>query len=164
MKKYITLLLAAASLSPAFAQQDIYHDGWIDFNKNGKMDVYEDSSAAIDERIEDLLSQMNLEEKTCQMATLYGYRRVLQDQLPTPEWKNKLWKDGIGAIDEHLNSFVGWNIPLATESPYIWPPSKHAWALNEVQKFFVEETRLGIPVDFTDEGIRGVEGTHPQGR
>ena len=40
MKKYITLLLAAASLSPAFAQQDIYHDGWIDFNKNGKMDVY----------------------------------------------------------------------------------------------------------------------------
>src|SRR5215218_3540978 len=28
--------------------------------------------------------------------------------------------------------------------------------MNEVQRFFVEETRLGIPVDFTDEGIRGV--------
>ncbi len=34
---------------------------------------------------------------------------------------------------------------------------RHAWALNEVQRFFVEDTRLGIPVDFTNEGIRGVE-------
>lgn len=34
---------------------------------------------------------------------------------------------------------------------------RHAWALNEVQRFFIEETRLGIPTDFTNEGIRGVE-------
>ena len=45
---------------------------------------------------------MTLEEKTCQMVTLYGYKRVLKDDLPTPEWKQMLWKDGIGAIDEHL--------------------------------------------------------------
>ena len=141
----------------ATAAPKIYHKGWIDFNKNGKMDIYENPKAELDARIEDLLSQMTLEEKTCQMVTLYGYRRVLQDQLPTPEWKNKIWKDGVGAIDEHLNSFKGWNAPLTTESPYIWPASKHAWALNEVQRFFVEETRLGIPVDFTDEGLRGVE-------
>ena len=156
MKKLLALLVCAATQISAPAQ-GIYHDGWTDFNKNGRMDVYEDPSAPVDARIEDLLSQMTLEEKTCQMVTLYGYRRVLQDQLPTPEWKQRLWKDGVGAIDEHLNSFVGWNIPLATESPYIWPASKHGWALNQVQKFFVEETRLGIPVDFTDEGIRGVE-------
>ena len=71
------------------------------------------------DKIDRLLSQMTLEEKTCQMVTLYGYRRVLQDQLPTPEWKERIWKDGMGAIDEHLNSFVAWNIPLSTESPYI---------------------------------------------
>ena len=29
--------------------------------------------------------------------------------------------------------------------------------MNEVQKWFIEETRLGIPADFTNEGIRGVE-------
>lgn len=139
------------------AAPKIYHKGWIDFNKNGKLDVYENPKANIDERIEDLLSQMTLEEKTCQMATLYGYRRVLNDQLPTPEWKEMIWKDGIGAIDEHLNSFISWSAPLSTESPYIWPASKHAWALNEVQSFFIEETRLGIPTDFTNEGIRGVE-------
>lgn len=148
----LTLISSIATAAPK-----IYHKGWIDFNKNGKMDVYENPKADIDKRIDDLLSQMTLEEKSCQMATLYGYRRVLRDQLPTPEWKNKIWKDGIGAIDEHLNSFKGWNQPLTTESPYIWPASKHAWALNEVQRFFIEETRLGIPVDFTNEGLRGVE-------
>ena len=156
MRKLLPLFALAAAIVPASAQT-IYHDGWTDFNKNGRKDVYEDPSAPVDARIENLLSQMTLEEKTCQMVTLYGYRRVLQDQLPTPEWKERLWKDGVGAIDEHLNSFVAWNLPLATESPYIWPASKHAWALNEVQRFFIEETRLGIPVDFTDEGIRGLE-------
>ena len=134
----------------------IYKKDWIDFNKNGKKDVYEDPSAPIEQRIEDLLSQMTLDEKTCQMVTLYGYKRVLQDDLPTPEWKNKLWKDGMGAIDEHLNGFQEWGLP-PSDNPFVWPASRHAWALNEVQRFFVEETRLGIPVDFTNEGIRGVE-------
>ena len=134
----------------------MYRDGWIDFNKNGKMDVYENPRAPLEDRIEDLISQMTIEEKTCQMVTLYGYKRVLQDDLPSPEWKNRLWKDGIGAIDEHLNGFLGWGVPVC-DNPNVWPASRHAWALNQVQKFFVEETRLGIPVDFTNGGIRGVE-------
>ena len=137
-------------------KKEIYHKGWIDFNKNGVKDVYEDPSAPVDSRIEDLLGQMTMEEKTCQMVTLYGYKRVLKDDLPTPEWKTSLWKDGIGAIDEHLNGFQQWGLP-PSDNPYVWPASRHVWALNEVQRFFVEETRLGIPVDFTNEGIRGVE-------
>ena len=134
----------------------MYRKGWIDFNKNGVKDVYEDPNAPIDARIEDLLGQMTLDEKTCQMVTLYGYQRVLKDDLPTPEWKQALWKDGIGAIDEHLNGFRQWGLP-PSDNENVWPASRHAWALNEVQRFFVEETRLGIPVDFTNEGIRGVE-------
>ena len=135
---------------------EMYRKGWIDFNKNGVKDVYEDPAATLDARIEDLLRQMTLEEKTCQMVTLYGYKRVLKDDLPTPEWKEKLWKDGIGAIDEHLNGFQQWGLP-PSDNENVWPASRHAWALNEVQRFFVEDTRLGIPVDFTNEGIRGVE-------
>ena len=119
-------------------------------------DVYEDPSAPLEARIENLLQQMTLDEKTCQMVTLYGYKRVLKDDLPTPEWKELLWKDGIGAIDEHLNGFQQWGLP-PSDNAYVWPASRHAWALNEVQRFFVEDTRLGIPVDFTNEGIRGVE-------
>ena len=138
------------------SKSKMYHKGWIDFNKNGIKDVYEDPSAPVEARIENLLGQMTLEEKTCQMVTLYGYKRVLKDDLPTAEWKQSLWKDGIGAIDEHLNGFQQWGLP-PSDNPYVWPASRHAWALNEVQRFFVEETRLGIPTDFTNEGIRGIE-------
>lgn len=138
------------------ARSEIYHKSWIDFNKNGIKDLYEDSTAPVDARIENLLGQMTLEEKTCQMVTLYGYKRVLKDDLPTTEWKQMLWKDGIGAIDEHLNGFRQWGLP-PSDNENVWPASRHAWALNEVQRFFIEETRLGIPADFTNEGIRGVE-------
>lgn len=134
----------------------IYHKGWTDFNKNGRKDPYEDPAVPVEKRIDDLLSQMTMEEKTCQMVTLYGYQRVLTDALPAPEWKQKIWKDGMGAIDEQLNGFRQWGAP-PQDSPFVWPASRHAWALNEVQRWFVENTRLGIPVDFTNEGIRGVE-------
>ena len=163
----LTLLLGGSTLlcaqkpakTPATYQpvkSEMYRKGWIDFNKNGVKDVYEDPSAPLEARIENLLQQMTLDEKTCQMVTLYGYKRVLKDDLPTPEWKELLWKDGIGAIDEHLNGFQQWGLP-PSDNAYVWPASRHAWALNEVQRFFVEDTRLGIPVDFTNEGIRGVE-------
>lgn len=155
----ISLSAQAPQTIPAIykpGKNPMYHKGWIDFNKNGKMDVYENPKAKLEDRIEDLLKQMTLEEKTCQMVTLYGYKRILQDDLPTPDWKNQLWKDGIGAIDEHLNGFRGTGAK-PSDNEYVWPASKHAWALNEVQRFFIEETRLGIPVDFTNEGIRGVE-------
>ena len=169
MKKLIvaTLLLGSGTLLsaqktakiPAYykpAKSEMYHKGWIDFNKNGIKDIYEDPAATLDARIENLLQQMTLEEKTCQMVTLYGYKRVLKDALPTPEWKQMLWKDGIGAIDEHLNGFQQWGLP-PSDNENVWPASRHAWVLNEIQRFFVEDTRLGIPVDFTNEGIRGVE-------
>ena len=169
MKKLIvaTLLLGSGTLLsaqktakiPAYykpAKSEMYHKDWIDFNKNGIKDIYEDPAATLDARIENLLQQMTLEEKTCQMVPLYGYKRVLKDALPTPEWKQMLWKDGIGAIDEHLNGFQQWGLP-PSDNENVWPASRHAWALNEIQRFFVEDTRLGIPVDFTNEGIRGVE-------
>ena len=169
MKKLIvaTLLLGSGTLLPAQkttkvpahykpVKSEMYRKSWIDFNKNGVKDIYEDPAATLDDRIENLLQQMTLEEKTCQMVTLYGYKRVLKDDLPTPEWKQMLWKDGIGAIDEHLNGFQQWGRP-PSDNENVWPASRHAWALNEVQRFFVEDTRLGIPVDFTNEGIRGVE-------
>ena len=44
-------------------RSEMYKKGWIDFNKNGAKDTYEDPTAPIDARIEDLLSQMTLEEK-----------------------------------------------------------------------------------------------------
>ena len=77
---FVTVGLALEAVIPTFASgpaeyydpgdNPIYRRGWIDFNKNGRKDVYEDSKADLDDRIEDLLSQMTLEEKTCQLVTL----------------------------------------------------------------------------------------------
>ena len=97
----VALLLVVFSTN-LFAQS-IYQQGWIDLNKNGKKDIYEDPTQSVNKRVEDLLSQMTVNEKTCQLATLYGYGRVLKDSLPTANWKNEIWKDGIANIDEQLN-------------------------------------------------------------
>lgn len=128
---------------------------FIDFNKNGKMDVYEDVSQPEEERIQDLLTRMTPQEKVAQMTTLYGFSRILKDEVPTEKWKDRMWIHGIGNIDEQINGNEGWtqNLP-DPENDLPW--SNHAVALRKIQRWFIEETRLGIPVDFTNEGIRGV--------
>jgi beta-glucosidase len=143
-------LFIHAERSPA-----IYREGWIDLNKNGSKDPYEDPSLSTGQRVDDLLARMTVAEKTAQMVTLYGFPRVLKDELPTEAWNTSFWKDGIGNIDEHMNGNRGFKRDL-TQPRYDLPHSQHARALNEVQRFFVEKTRLGIPADFTNEGIRGL--------
>lgn len=154
MKYLATCCLALlCSLQFTFGQSSghtIYHDSWIDFNKNGRKDCYEDPAQPTERRIENLLRQMTLEEKTAQMATLYGSGRVLKDALPTPAWHNEVWKDGIGNIDEEHNGLGKFR------STYSYPYARSVEARHAVQRWFVEETRLGIPVDFTNEGIRGL--------
>jgi beta-glucosidase len=154
IKLSFALLLTAVLLQSAIAQKSIYHKDWIDFNKNGKMDVFEDPLQPIDKRIANLLSQMTVEEKTCQLATLYGYKRVLKEEMPADSWRNEVWKDGIANIDEELNNLTSRTDDAPTQ--YSFPYSKHAAAINIIQKWFVEETRMGIPVDFTNEGIHGL--------
>ncbi len=156
MKAIFILLLLLSASAGAQTRNDIYRDGWIDLNKNGRKDVYEDPAEPVDRRVADLLSQMTVEEKTCQLATLYGYGRVLRDSLPVPGWKNEVWKDGIANIDEQLNG-VGKGYRKAYD--LIYPFRNHVRAIHAIQRWFVEETRLGIPVDFSNEGIHGLNHT-----
>lgn len=92
---------------------------------------------------------MTLEEKSNQLATLYGYGAVLKSRLPEPFLKDSIWRDGLGNIDEQLAG-------LRADTVFAYPYSEHTVALNIIQRWFIEETRLGIPVDFTGEGIRGI--------
>lgn len=152
MKKYAVMCLSLFWTFTVYGgnHSSIYHKGWIDFNKNGVKDVYEDPEAGIEARIADLLAQMTLEEKTCQMATLYGSGRVLKDAFPTHQWKNEIWKDGIANIDEQANGLGNFGSDLS------YPYQHSVQNRQSIQRWFVEETRLGIPVDFTNEGIRGL--------
>ncbi|WP_372798361.1 glycoside hydrolase family 3 N-terminal domain-containing protein, partial [Pontiella sp.] len=63
-------------------------------------------------------------------------------------WKSRVWKDGVANIDEHCNG-----VRKANEMTD-WVV--HGELLNEIQRWFAEETPSGIPVDFTNEGIRGL--------
>lgn len=152
MRRGIALCLAVSLCAGlnAGGNPGIYKKGWIDFNKNGIKDIYEDPSAPIDARVKDLLSQMSLDEKTCQMATLYGSGRVLKDSLPTANWKNEIWKDGIANIDEQANGLGKFGSSIS------FPYARSVENRHTIQRWFVENTRLGIPVDFTNEGIRGL--------
>lgn len=146
----LTFSLFLCSHAASANKNGIYQKGWIDFNKNGKMDVYENPNAPLEERVQDLLSQMTMDEKTCQMATLYGSGRILKDALPQESWQTEIWKDGIGNIDEEHNGLGSYR------SAYSFPYTKHVETKHAIQRWFVEKTRLGIPVDFTNEGIRGL--------
>lgn len=151
--KLSAAILLVFAVMPSSAAKGIYHKDWIDFNKNGVKDVYEDPKAPIEDRINDLLSQMTIEEKSNQMVTLYGYSYILMDALPTEDWKNAIWKDGMGAIDQQ---FAKNRVPDPDNNPFTSIPSVAADGLNQIQQWFIENTRLGIPVDFTNEGIHGV--------
>ncbi|GAB6011764.1 beta-glucosidase [Viscerimonas tarda] len=79
MKFIIALIFATLSLLPltGFGQTNQSNGGWIDFNKNGKKDTFENPSASEASRINDLLSQLTIEEKISLLrATSPGIPRL----------------------------------------------------------------------------------------
>jgi beta-glucosidase len=127
--------------------QTITIDGFSfrDLNKNGKLDVYEDFRKPIEERVSDLLSQMNLEEKAGCMF------------IPPIS----MGKDGKLSEKPSFNDFFSW----ASEGTSLMLYGKHmnhfniflaskAGAMvdwnNALQKA-AEKTRLGIPVTIASD-------------
>ena len=77
----------------AFAQK--VPDGtYIDFNKNGRMDVYEDPSADVEDRVENLLAQMTLDEKTCQMVSFMAICACFRTTCLRPNGKPNSGRTG----------------------------------------------------------------------
>lgn len=111
-----------------------------DLNKNGKLDVYEDSRKPVNERVEDLLSQMNLEEKAGTM--FFSMIGMNGDGSPaeSPSLSNPFSFMFMGTtkmiLQKKINHF---NILLGTGKKEM-----AAWN-NSLQKL-AERTRLGIPV------------------
>lgn len=66
MKHKLIICISALCLGLAGNVQaqnkKMYRNGWIDFNKNGVKDIYEDPSQPVEKRVADLLSQMSVEE------------------------------------------------------------------------------------------------------
>ena len=117
-----------------------------DLNKNGKLDIYEDSRQPISARVEDLLSQMTLEEKVGQMFH--------PPVLIKPDILFKSFLDAMnGGIteDEFIASKHISHFNFYGEAA----PVEIAERLNALQKV-AEETRLGIPVTFSTDPLHEV--------
>ena len=104
---------------------------------------YKDKSNSIEARVADLLSRMNLEEKVGQTMCLYAKKGNFTDEAGNydEEKAKRLFLTGAGRIAE-----VGFVEDSA---------KKMAELTNSIQKFYLEETRLGIPVIFHEECLHG---------
>jgi beta-glucosidase len=115
-----------------------------DLNKNGKLDVYEDSKQSIDARINDLLMQMTLEEKAGIM--FIDGAKVNEDGSIDDKPATGLFAfvpNGVKQMKEkQMNHFNLWAVPSAA--------SLAKW-YNAMQKFAEDSTRLGIPITIASD-------------
>ncbi|MFN8259150.1 MAG: glycoside hydrolase family 3 N-terminal domain-containing protein [Bacteroidales bacterium] len=116
-----------------------------DLNKNGKLDVYEDVRKPIDDRVNDLVAQMTLEEKAGTMfITMLGICKdgSMAEEFHVTDISSYM---GFGTTEmlflKNMNHF---NILLGLDA------RKMAEWYNNIQKM-AEKTRLGIPVTFASD-------------
>jgi beta-glucosidase len=111
-----------------------------DLNKNGKLDPYEDLRRSIEERVEDLLRQMTLEEKAGMMfQTMIGMNKdgtILEKtgMFPLPQTSDMIAR----RLMNHFNILEGSD-----------PRHMAEWH-NRIQKL-AEQTRLGIPITISSD-------------
>lgn len=110
---------------------------------------YKNPELPVDIRVKDLLDRMTLEEKVAQMLGIWRQKKdILFDEegnLQLELLSTRL-KDGIGHIGRLSDTGEGLE------------PVEMAELANKLQKIFVEETRLGIPVIFHEECLHGLAG------
>ena len=112
-----------------------------DLNKNGRMDPYEDSSRPVEERIDDLLSQMTLEEKAGMLfinGAAVNIDGSIEDKPGTPGFARAAMTQ---IVEQKMNHFNLWQIPDAQ--------TVAAW-YNNLQRS-AEQTRLGIPITIASD-------------
>ncbi len=115
--------------------------------------LYKDASQPVDVRVESLLSRMTLEEKIVQITTVWTNKTAILDADGAfdPARARSLHPDGIGHF-ARPNDLQGPSSPL--EKPFK-DERQTVELVNAIQKWAVEETRLGIPVLFHEEGLHG---------
>ncbi len=104
------------------------------------MELYKDRTKPVQERVEDLLSRMTLEEKAAQLCGDLPMFAMTGEV--TTEMMQEKYPDGHGRFTQF--STLG-----------LMSAGQIAHVANQVQKYFVEETRLGIPVAFQSENLCG---------
>ena len=104
-----------------------------------KNPVYKDALQPIDKRVADLLSRMTLEEKIAQLDMVPGESILETSKELSMEKMEELFKENPkGSVHD------------------VYPAS--AELANQIQRYAIENTRLGIPIIFIEEGLHGYAG------
>ena len=118
---------------------------------NSTQPLYKDSNQPIEKRINDLLSKMTLDEKVAQVLCIWQAKKDLimnPDGSFNMEMAKKNLPHGIGQIGRPSEAYNRDDLNNRTAK-------EMAIFTNAVQKYFIEETRLGIPVVFHEECLHG---------
>src|SRR5580698_10539043 len=117
--------------------------------------AYKNPSAPAARRVADLLARMTLEEKVAQMVSIWQEKSIkLQDANGNFDFKKakKHFGHGHGIGQIARPSDAG---SKPTDAGVGKSPRGTAELTNEIQKFFIENSRLGIPVFFHEECLHG---------
>jgi beta-glucosidase len=106
---------------------------------------YLNPALPVEQRVEDLLGRMTLEEKVAQMMSLWDLKKSITDAqgrfdpAKAPEW----FRVGIGRIERPSDGHGA-----RAQAEYT----------NAIQRWVKQNTRLGIPVLFHEEALHGLQG------
>ncbi|HFK0367049.1 glycoside hydrolase family 3 C-terminal domain-containing protein [Listeria monocytogenes] len=120
------------------------------------MAIYLDKTKSVSERVEDLLSKMTLAEKCGQLnQRMYGWEAFLREEETfqlTEKFKDEVARfEGIGALYGLFRAD-----PWSKMNKDTGVSRKNAGKVaNKIQRYVIENTRLGIPVLLAEEVPHG---------
>jgi len=106
---------------------------------------YKDKSIPVDQRVEDLLKRMTIEEKASQLRIVHALQtgiKLSKDTLSLAPKAIEELKMGIGGI-KNPGELIS--------------PEKSALLNNQLQKYIIKKSRLGIPAMFVGEAYNGID-------
>lgn len=116
--------------------------------------LYKEATAAVEERVKDLIGRMTVEEKVGQLCCPMGwemYTKTKKGVKVSELYKKQMEEMPVGSFWAVLRADPWTQKTLETGLN----PELAAMALNAMQKYAVEQTRLGIPVLFAEECPHG---------
>ncbi|RUT45153.1 beta-glucosidase [Paenibacillus anaericanus] len=116
--------------------------------------IYKDRNNSTSERVEHLLSLMTLEEKIGQLIQPFGWQTYENKDGKielTKEFKEQVKNGGIGSLYGVLRADPWTGVTIETGLS----PEEGAEAVNEIQRYAIEHSRLGIPILIGEECSHG---------
>lgn len=124
--------------------------------------LYRDAAAPIPARVADLMARMTLEEKVAQIRTAWAAKGDMIDDLAfVPERASAAFPHGIGHVTRPSDKRGVPGISGAAGGTAArWrTPEQTVEFINALQRWALEDTRLGIPVLLHEESLHGYMAT-----